>query len=104
MNDAAGHIGHVLKFVRVSSNLKQGDLSILSGVSVSYISLLERGKREPGMDILRKLFNALRFNLVLAMFLAEGSDLGNDSLNEKMSHAVLKRLQELGEFEEENEN
>ena len=52
------------------------DLANQAGISVSFLSLVERGKREPTLSVLRKIAAALDmpFGLVLAAALATPGD------------------------------
>ncbi|MBS1885607.1 MAG: helix-turn-helix transcriptional regulator [Actinobacteria bacterium] len=47
----AGQIGLNLRGIRRKACMSQDDLSRRSGLHHSYISLLERGRRVPGLDI-----------------------------------------------------
>lgn len=51
--------GPNLKRCRKAASLTQEQLAHLSGLHPTYISLLERGKRNPGYDITMKLIGAL---------------------------------------------
>jgi transcriptional regulator with XRE-family HTH domain len=48
-----------LKRRRTSANLSQADLAAGAGLEQSYISLLERGVRIPGLDAFLRLSRAL---------------------------------------------
>lgn len=52
--------GTRLEEVRTARNLTQTELSQLSGVDQSTISLYETHKRQPGLPILHKLAGALK--------------------------------------------
>ncbi|MEH1791141.1 helix-turn-helix domain-containing protein [Nostoc sp.] len=49
----------LLKQVREKKGLSLNDLSRLSGVSPQYLSTLEKGKKNPSLDIVDKLCKAL---------------------------------------------
>ena len=52
--------GRKLKIARVSADLRQSDLAELAGIDQTYISLLERGKREnPTLKTIEALAAAL---------------------------------------------
>ena len=66
------------------------------GMSPSHLSLVERGKREPSLDIVERLAKELGVPLTLLVFLgAEPTDrLGlSEEVREKLAGAVLKLLQ-----------
>ena len=52
-------ISEFIKKQRISQNLSIQQLSLLSGVSASYISRIESGKRNPSPQILEKLSEPL---------------------------------------------
>jgi transcriptional regulator with XRE-family HTH domain len=48
-----------LRAARMQKKLSQEALAAKAGVSVSYVSMLERGERNPPLDTLEALANAL---------------------------------------------
>ncbi len=48
-----------LRALRLGSNMSQETLAARAGVSVSYISMMERGQRRPPLDTLELLARAL---------------------------------------------
>lgn len=57
-------IGALLKRIRKQHNITLQDLSINSGLSISYISLLERGLNSPTIENLQKICKYLNITLV----------------------------------------
>lgn len=85
-------IGMAVKMCRVARELSQQALANAAGVSVSYISFLERGKREPDFAFANKIAAALRISLPLLVFLAaEANEVASlpQDLREKMMAATL---------------
>ncbi len=63
-----------LRTVRTGQKLSQEAVARKSGLSVSYISMLERGERTPPLDTLESLAKALQVSpLYLLQGLATGS-------------------------------
>jgi len=54
----------VLKDLRTEKNISQENLAFLSGLDRTYISLLERGKRQPTLKSLFSISKALDITLV----------------------------------------
>jgi transcriptional regulator with XRE-family HTH domain len=54
----------VLKDLRTEKNISQENLAFLSGLDRTYISLLERGKRQPTLRSLFSISKALDITLV----------------------------------------
>jgi transcriptional regulator with XRE-family HTH domain len=50
----------LLKRKRTSAGLSQADLAAEAGLEQSYISLLEKGARVPGLDVFLRLSRALK--------------------------------------------
>lgn len=67
-------IGHALKICRSSRKLSLDDVADRSGLSQSYISMIESGKREPTLSSLEKIAKALAVPTLILMFLAADKD------------------------------
>jgi transcriptional regulator with XRE-family HTH domain len=92
-------LGDALRFFRVRREMTQADLAEASGISISYISLVERDKRDASMKTVMRFANALQVPLVLIVFVAEDgfkSEVYTDDLKGKMSVEIL-RCSKLGE-------
>lgn len=61
-------LGETVKRLRIARGLSQQELARCAHISVSFLSLLERGKREPTLSVLRRIAAALGspFGLLLA--------------------------------------
>ena len=96
------NLGKAIKLCRNQQNLKQSDLAEQSNISVSYLSLLERGKRDPNFSTVQKISSALKIPVNILVFLAaDEGELGgiSNELAEKLSHTAL-RLIEHASYEE----
>lgn len=87
------NIGYAIKLCRQQRKLTQSELADRAGVSISYLSLLERGERsDPGLSSLKKIAKGLDIPMTLLLFLAaddtELADFSPD-LKEKLSAAAL---------------
>jgi transcriptional regulator with XRE-family HTH domain len=86
------HLGSAIKFCRNQRGLTQPELAERAGVSASYLSILERGKRDPSFSIIEKIARALDLPLSLLIFIAtdpaEISGLAPE-LTEKLSTATM---------------
>lgn len=92
------NIGYAIKLCRQQRKLTQGELARRAGVSVSYLSLLERGERsDPGLSSLESIAKGLETPMTLLLFLAaEDEELKEFSpeLKEKLSAAALSLMRE----------
>lgn len=91
------NIGQSIQLARSKRKMSQADLAKRAEISVSYLSLLEREKRDPPLSTLRRIASALRIPLELLLFLgAEGGELGslNRDLAGQLAYTVLELLNE----------
>ena len=96
------NIGHAIKFSRQQRGLSIPALSKMAEISPSHLSLVERGKREPSLDMVERLCRELGIPMTLLVFLgAEPTDnVGlSEDVREKLSSAVIKLLQGRGHDE-----
>ena len=64
------NIGKSIKMCRNSLGLSQEDLAEKIGMSMSYISLIEQGKRDPAISTIDHIASALGVPVSLLTFLA----------------------------------
>ena len=63
MISVTSQLGMRIKYLRKTHHLSQEELSFISGVNKNYISDLERGRRNPTLNVMEKLANALEISL-----------------------------------------
>lgn len=68
------NIGHALKICRSAKRLSLDAISTKSGLSRSYLSMIESGKREPTLSSVEKIVRALQIPLPIVLFLAADSE------------------------------
>lgn len=89
------NLGNAIKLCRTQKNMNQTELADLANISVSYLSLLERNKRDPNISTVRNIASALNVPFSILMFLAaEKNELSevNPELAEKLSHTALELI------------
>lgn len=89
------NIGYAVRFCRQQKRINLPTLAARTQLSASYLSLLERGKREPSLDALKAICRELQIPVSILVFL--GSDPGDmvgltDEVREKLASAVLNLL------------
>lgn len=90
------NIGHAIRLCRNQKNLSQAKLAELAGISISYLSLLEQGKRDANFTSVNKIAQAMGIPLSVIVFLAADNEelQGMSSeLIEKLSFESLKLIQ-----------
>ena len=86
------NLGKAIRLCRTQRDLNQSELAKRADISVSYLSLLERGKRDPNFSTVERISNALNVPVSILVFLAaEKEELSEMSteLQEKLSHTAL---------------
>lgn len=89
------NLGKAIKSIRSQLGLTQNELALRAGISVSYLSMLEKNKRDPSFSTLEKIANALNIPLSILVFLsADRTELDNmnDDLIQKLSHTVFELI------------
>ncbi|MFH1776763.1 MAG: helix-turn-helix transcriptional regulator [Candidatus Omnitrophota bacterium] len=72
-------IGEAIKTLRVKRKIRQQQLATKVEISQGYLSLVEKGEREPGMDLISKIANYLKVppQLIFLMACNEQSNVKN---------------------------
>lgn len=90
------NISKALKLCRTQKGISKTELAQKSDLSVSYLSLLEQGKRDPNLSTIDKLCKALNIPSSIFMFLASDvNELNGISkeLAEKLSLTALQLME-----------
>ncbi len=67
-------LGKAIKTCRIQREMNQANLAKIAGISVPYLSLLEKGKRDPSFSTIQKIATALEVPMSLLVFLAAEKD------------------------------
>lgn len=62
--------GNALKMCRTQKKVSKTQLAQLSGLSISYLTLLEQDKRDPNLSTIEKICDALNIPISIFIFLA----------------------------------
>jgi transcriptional regulator with XRE-family HTH domain len=90
------NISKALKLCRTQKGITKTQLAEKADLSVSYLSLLEQGKRDPNLSTINNLCIALNIPASIFMFLASDvNELGGISkeLAEKISLTALQLME-----------
>ncbi len=93
------NIGRAIKLCRSQKAMTQMELARRSGVSLSYVSLIEQNKRDPTMSVVEEISRGLEVPLSILIFLAaDKNELAglSEEVREKLSRAALDLLKEPG--------
>lgn len=89
------NIGQAIQLARSKRKLSQVALAKRAGISVSYLSLLERGRRDPPLSTIQRIAAALVMPVEILFFLgAEEGELGqlNRDLAGQLAITALELL------------
>jgi len=81
------NIGKAIKLCRIQKNMRQSELADLAKISISYLSLIEQGKRDPNFSVLQEISQGLDIPMSILVFLATD----NSELKE-MSPELFEKL------------
>ena len=89
-------LGNAIKMCRERKGMSRGELSELTKLSLSYLSLLENNKRDPHVSKLSKIADALEIPVSVLVFLAADKneiESVSSELAEKLSLLTLKLIE-----------
>lgn len=86
------NIGKAIKLCRTQKGLTRTELAKNADISISYLSLLEQGKRDPSLSTVEKLSNALNIPLSVLVFLASDKTELSTELTEKLSSLAFSLM------------
>ena len=64
------NLGETIKQLRKRNGLNQSQLAELCEITVTYLSLIENGKKEPTLSLLKTIANSLQVPLPILLFSA----------------------------------
>ena len=70
-------LGEALRLIRVYHDMKQKDAAELIGVSTSYLSEIEKGRKVPTLEIIQRYADAFGLPVSSIMFFAESVEGGS---------------------------
>lgn len=68
------NIGNAIKELRKQKGFKQIDFAEKCGLSQSYLSLIEKGKKEPTLSLLKQIASTLSMPLPILFFMSLDKD------------------------------
>jgi transcriptional regulator with XRE-family HTH domain len=94
-------LGEVLKNFRTKKKITLLQLSELTGLSISYLSIIENNLRKPNIDILEKICQALDIPLEMLLILSSDSD--DPLVKDKLKPLILQIADEVYGYEPPSE-
>lgn len=79
------NIGQTIKELRLKKGFNQGEFALLCGLSQPYLSLIEKGRKEPTLSLLKGISQNLSIPVPILVFLS----LDKDDVDESKKEAFL---------------
>jgi len=96
-------LNKALKLIRAFYDISQSDLSEKLGISKSYLSEIESGKKQPTIDILNKYSS--QFDIPLSSILFFSENLDSNKITDKLRVGIAKKIVSILEWNQtRNEN
>ncbi|MGV1758985.1 helix-turn-helix transcriptional regulator [Rhizobium sp. A22-96] len=92
-------LNEALRLIRVFHDIKQNEAAQKLGISKSYLSEIEKGHKEPSLDLLRKYEAAFDIPASSIMFFSE--NLGKSPAKERARTFVASKIINMMRFIEE---
>jgi transcriptional regulator with XRE-family HTH domain len=90
------NIGQTIRVLRTAAGMKQKELAIAAGIQPNSLSLIESGKREPSLSLLRSIARAL--DVPMSLIFREPQDYSKQE-NDKQTTLLRNLRQQLLELE-----
>lgn len=89
-------IGQALKLIRQFHNIKQGQLATDLGISNSYLSEIESGKKEVTIELLNKY--SKHFNIPMSSLMLFSENLEDNSISGRFRLNFASKLKQIMEW------
>lgn len=89
------NIGQIIRVLRTAASMKQKELAAAVGIQPNSLSLIESGRREPSLGLLRSIAKTL--DVPMGLFFWESQDrlMGSTSAEDALLAKLRKQLLEL---------
>ena len=94
MDIDAEKLGNTVRTIRRAHGLKQRELAKMAGISPSYLSLLENGKRGFAVEHLSDVAKCLNTEAYILTFLATPPHKSNDELENRLMTSIREMAED----------
>ncbi|MBD2872912.1 helix-turn-helix domain-containing protein [Paenibacillus arenilitoris] len=101
MNEIAGLIGENIRQLRKKKGLSQEQLALRAEINASYMGQVERGEKNPTIDVLSKIAHALQIPIEQLVNVASAKDAPPDGDGEDYADKIAHQLNGLSLKEKE---
>lgn len=92
-------LGEALRLIRVYHDLKQSEAAEKLGVSQSYLSEIEKSRKEPTLELIRKYESV--FDIPMSSILFFSENIGKSAPTDRARTLVASKILRLMQFLEE---
>jgi transcriptional regulator with XRE-family HTH domain len=85
-------IGEALRLIRVFHDMKSSELAKELGISSSYLSEIESGKKQPSLELINKYAEIFNTSSHAILFFSEDLDKNKGPFKVSMRNKILKFL------------
>jgi transcriptional regulator with XRE-family HTH domain len=93
----AGDLGKTIRILREAKGYSMSEMARRSGVSTPFVSLLEKGEREPSLKVLRRMAQTLGIPPESLLQIVTGTGIAS---KKNGTAAITKAIQQLIDVEE----
>lgn len=94
-------MGEALRMLRVFNDMKSGQLAQELGISASYLSEIETGKKNPSLDVIQKYADFFETTPSAIFAMSEGLGQNPKNLRAKLTKAMMGFLQKIEEHSDD---
>lgn len=101
MTEIAGLVGENIRQLRKKRGLSQEQLAFRADINASYMGQVERGEKNPTIDVLSKIANALQTPLEMLVNVSSPPDVADDLDPEGYANKIVHQIHGLSLKEQE---
>ncbi|WP_424768066.1 helix-turn-helix domain-containing protein [Paenibacillus sp. sgz302251] len=101
MSEIAGLIGENIRSLRKKRGLSQEQLALRADINASYMGQVERGEKNPTIDVLSKIAFALQIPIEQLVNVISDPEVSDDNVADAYAHKIAHQLNGLSLREQE---
>jgi len=94
------NIGKTIQMIRLAKGLSLKDVATTAAISNPFLSLVESGERQPSLDVMRRISQALTIPVEALILISQPNDTSLKS-NNAIAENIMASVKRLADAEEE---
>jgi len=82
------NLGEKIRYLRKSNDLTQQQLADKADIDYSYLGAIERGEKNPTLDIIEKIANGLEIEIYKLFFSIKGKEDISEKTDREINHII----------------